>query len=69
VLATVLYYYPYSYSSLTIKPFGSNRLEYHFATVIVKTNDWFNNIIPIGYDNDFDVGRVSLFALNTLEVD
>jgi hypothetical protein len=68
-LAAVLYYYPYGYSSLTIEPFGSNGLEYYFATVIVETNDWFNNTIPMGDDNDFDVGRVSLFVLNTLEVD
>jgi hypothetical protein len=53
---------------LTIEPFGSNRLEYYFATAIVETDDWFNNIIPVGDDNDFDVGRVSLFVLNTLEV-
>jgi hypothetical protein len=67
-LAAVLYYYPYSYSSLTIEPFGSNRLNYHFATTIVETNEWFNNTTPVGDDNDFDVGRVSLFILNTLEV-
>jgi hypothetical protein len=68
-LATVLYYYPYSYLSLIIEPFGSNGLDYYFATIMVETDDWFNNTTPVGDDNDFDVGRVSLFALNTLEVD
>jgi hypothetical protein len=54
---------------LTIKPFGSNGPNYHFATTIVKTNEWFNDTTPIGDNNDFDAGRVSPFALNTLEVD
>jgi hypothetical protein len=68
-LAAVSYFYPHGYSSLTIEPFGSNRPEYHFATAIVETDDWFNNTIPVEDDNDFDAGRVSPFALNTLEVD
>lgn len=64
----VLYFYSYGYLSLIIKPFSSNRLDYYFATIIVKTNDQFNNTTPIGDNNNFDVGRVSLFILNTLEV-
>jgi hypothetical protein len=68
-LAAVLYYYPYGYSSLTIEPFGSNGLNYYFATAMVETDEWFNDTTPVGDDNDFDAGRVSLFALNTLEVD
>jgi hypothetical protein len=35
---------------------------------MVKTDEWFNNTTPVGDNNDFNIGRVSLFALNTLEV-
>jgi hypothetical protein len=35
---TISYYYPYSYSSLTVELFG-NSPKYHFATAIVKTNE------------------------------
>jgi hypothetical protein len=35
---------------------------------MVETNEWFNDTTPIGDNNDFDAGRVSLFTLNTLEV-
>jgi hypothetical protein len=69
-LQDISYYYPQGYVSLTIKPVNSDfdSAKDYFATVIIETDDWFDDLYSLGDNHDFDSGRLEPSVLYTYSI-